>query len=723
MLTGPAHWRLDPQPVLIADRTVRFRDPAHRASPLPPFPAYLTQPIDLAPAPADLPIRPRFTNRSGLRHAHIPIAPGTSLYGTGEIAGPLRRNGKVTVCWNTDNFDYTDASRSLYQSHPFVLAVHRDGSASGVICETTHWCRIDLRRGILFSARGHSPAITLIHRDSPDQVVQALADLTGKMPMPPRWALGYQQCRWSYEPDARVREIAQGFRERRIPCDVIWLDIDYMNGFRCFTFDHAKFPDPGALNHHLHSIGFKNVSMIDPGIKVDPSYFVYDQGRSRPPVDPSQADRGDSDLAPWADAPPSSFVRNSYGIEHHGSVWPGPCAFPDFTNRHVRAWWAGLYKDFLSTGIDGVWNDMNEPAIFDGPGKSMPVSCLHAADDDLGGPDTHARYHNIYGMEMVRATREGMSAARPGERIFVLTRSNFLGGQRYAATWTGDNRSDWNHLAWSIPMVLNLSLSGQPFAGPDIGGFVGNATPDLFARFMGIGSLLPFARGHSVKDSRDHEPWSFGPDCQEACRLALVRRYRLIPYLYTQFHRAATEGTPIVRPVWFADPSSPLLRSIDHAFLLGPDLLVVASVDPHNPAPPDSPLPSWREIEIASPAISSSPSARAHVQLPRLFIRPGAIIPLAPHGAMHTGELAMTRLTLLVAPDAHNAASGFLYNDDGHSTAYQHGASEQFSFTYVPCSLAVRVDAIHEGIARTAGFEEVEILNPSDTPQRGSIQP
>ncbi|GMV24063.1 MAG: alpha-glucosidase [Phycisphaerae bacterium] len=681
---------------MFADRTVRFRDPAHAASELPPFPAYLSPPRESGPAPATFPVRVRFADKDGLRHAWIKTDPGTTLYGTGEIAGPLARNGRVTVCWNTDQFDYTDRSRSLYQSHPFVLGVRRDGSAFGVICETTYWCRIDLRRGILFSARGPSPAVTVIDRASPQEVVRALSDLTGRMPMPPRWALGYHQCRWSYEPAARVREIAEGFRSRRIPCDAIWLDIDYMHGFRCFTFDHEKFHDPAGLNADLKSQGFHTVYMIDPGIKVDHGYAVYDAGRA-----------GSDGV--------SHFVQDARGHEHHGSVWPGPCAFPDYTSAAVRRWWAGLWPEFLRAGADGIWNDMNEPAIFDGPGKSMPVTRRHHADPDLGGPGDHRRYHNIYGMQMVRATREGMAAARPGRRLFILTRSNFLGGQRYAATWTGDNRSNWAHLRWSIPMALNLSLSGQPMVGPDIGGFVGDATPELFARFMGIGSLLPFARGHSIKGSRDHEPWSFGPECEHACRLALRRRYRLMPYLYTVCCNAALTGEPIVRPVFWADTANPGLRTIDHAFLLGPDVIVVASVDPARAEPGPSPIPGWREFECADPdddGVGGIGRARAHEQLPRLFLRPGAVIPLAP-AAEHTGAMDLSRLTLVAAIEGDRAAIGSLRTDDGESLDHMHGAyfNAELSVSRGPQGPVGHVVALHEEYRARVGIAAVAAVD------------
>ncbi|MCC6229759.1 MAG: alpha-glucosidase [Phycisphaerales bacterium] len=646
-------WRRDPSPTSLGDRLVRFRDPLHAHETLAPFPAYVIPPVPTSePAATRTGLsEPRFADVSGRRVVMIETNVGDSLYATGEVAGPLLRNATRIRGHNTDCYGYNSRSRTLYQSHPWVLGVHAGGSAFGVILETTYAFEIDLRAGIVLACDGPSPGVVVIERDRPEEVLGVLAELTGTMPMPPLWALGYQQCRWSYEPDEQVRQIAREFRTRRIPCDVIWMDIDYMRGFRCFTFDPEKFPNPAKLSDDLHAQGFRGVWMIDPGIKVDADYSVYSLGR-------------DSD----------HFIKARDGGEYQGSVWPGPCAFPDFTKSRTRAWWGDLYKDFIAHGIDGVWNDMNEPAIFDGPGKSMRDDARHDADAELGGPDAHARYHNIYGMQMVRATREGITRASPENRPFVLTRSNFLGGHRYAATWTGDNTSNWEHLRLSIPMALNLGLSGQPFVGPDIGGFDGNADATLFARWMGIGALLPFARGHSIKTSVAHEPWSFGEECEGVCRLALRRRYRLMAYLYTLFREASRTGLPIVRPVFFADPRDPSLRTIDHAFLLGRDVLVVADVNPPGvrAAPAGKPggvLAAWREFDVVD----------ACAELPKLYIRPGAIVPIGPD-VQHTGEIlaagkgtTSAERTLLVAPDETGAARGVCYDDAGDGFGYQRG--------------------------------------------------
>ncbi len=537
-------------------------------------------------------------------------------------------------------------SPSLYQSHPWVLGVRADGSAFGVFADTPGKVVVDLRDGIEFRAQGAGFPVIAIERESPQDVLRSLATLIGTMPMPPRWALGYQQCRYSYFPDSEVVRIAAEFRRRDIPCDVIWMDIDYMDGFRSFTFSPAHFPDPDGLNDSLHTLGFHSVWMIDPGIKLEPGYFVYDQGT-----------RGDH------------WVQRADGAVFTGPVWPGLCAFPDFTRAETRGWWGSLYRDFMAHGMDGVWNDMNEPAVFETPSHSMPETNRHRADPELGGSGPHTRYHNVYGMQMVRATRDGILAARPERRPFVLSRANYIGGQRYAAAWTGDNIASWEHLAMSVPMVLNLGLSGQPFAGPDIGGFKGNGDGELFARWMGFGALLPFARAHTEKGTASKEPWSFGPAVEATCRRALETRYRLLPYLYTCFREAARTGVPVARPAFFADPRDPRLRAEGDAFLLGPDLLVVPALDPARERRPALPRGGWREVTL----FGQDEQGAHDPDLPRIYQRGGSIVPLGPAVAF-TEQAPLDTLELLVCLDAEGVASGLLYEDAGDGHEHERGA-------------------------------------------------
>ncbi len=600
---------------------------------------------------------PVFSRPQGRAAAWLPIAAGTDLYGTGEVAGGLRRNGTRTVCWNTDAYGWQRAELSLYQSHPWVLAVRRDGTAYGVLADTPERCLIDLNRGIRFEAAGPEFPVIVVEGPTPQHVVRALAALTGTMNLPPRWALGYHQCRYSYVPDDRVREIADGFRSRRLPCDVLWLDIDYLDANRTFTVDANAFPDLRGLDAELQGKGFRTVAIIDPGIKSEVGYHVFDTGDA---------------LDAW--------VQTPAGAPYHGAVWPGDCVFPDFTMERVRAWWSGLYARFLTLGIDGIWNDMNEPAVFNVDGHTMPVTSVHRADPELGGTGPHARFHNVYGMLMSRATWEGCAAARPDRRPFVLTRASHLGGQRWAATWTGDNTASWDHLALSLSMVLNLGLSGQPLSGPDIGGYCGAGDGALFARWFGVGTLLPFARGHTGKGNIDKEPWVFGREVEATCRRALERRYRLLPYLYTLAHEASLTGVPIARPLFFADPADTSLRAVDDAFLLGDDLLVVADTKPgRREAGADRPLPplprgTWREVSLVAGDLDDP-------DLPRLFLREGAALPLGPV-VQWSDEKPLDTVELLVNPGADGRAVGLLYEDAGDGGGYHDREYRVTEFSY-----------------------------------------
>jgi alpha-glucosidase len=619
------------------------------------------------PLPAGWKVAPSFSFSETRTRASITIEAGTSLYGTGEVTGPLQRNGSTVTLWNTDNFRYSKhGGKRLYQSHPWVLAVRADGSAFGVLADTTWGTELSLNGMIEFSSDGPSFPLIVIDRASPQAVLGELARLTGHIPLPPLWALGYQQCRWSYQPDARVREIADGFRSRKIPCDVLWMDIDYMDGFRVFTFSPTEFPDPRGLNAYLHERGFKSVWMIDPGVKADPADPTYATGTA-------------------ADV----WVHDAFGAPYRGDVWPGECRFPDFTRPETRTWWAGLYQDFMATGVDGVWNDMNEPAVFKVPGGTMPLHNWHRGGGDIA-PGPHARYHNVYGMLMVRASREGIMAANPAKRPFVLTRSNFLGGQRYAATWTGDNESTWDHLRMAIPMTLNLGLSGQPFNGPDLGGFTGTAEPELWGHWVAVGAFFPFCRAHAQKSMPPKEPWAFGPEVEAVARTALQRRYRLLPYFYTLFHESSRNGQPVMRPVFFADPKDPALRAEDRAFLVGDDLLVV----PKWATNPALPTGHWRNLSLVGE------NSVADKYQPDLRIREGAIIPLG-RVIQSTAEQSLDPLTLLVSLDGQGRASGRLYEDAGDGYGYQKGDFLLTTYHAVRAGRTVTVTVQHTEGARS----------------------
>ncbi|XP_034704565.1 alpha-glucosidase 2-like isoform X1 [Vitis riparia] len=612
---------------------------------------------------------PTFECVLGQQIVTIELPTGTSFYGTGEVSGQLERTGKRVFTWNTDAWGYGSGTTSLYQSHPWVLAVLPNGEALGILADTTRRCEIDLRKEsiVKFSASSSYPIITFGPFASPTAVLTSLSHAIGTVFMPPKWSLGYQQCRWSYDSAVRVLEVARTFREKGIPCDVIWMDIDYMDGFQCFTFDQERFSDPKSLGKDLHLNGFKAIWMLDPGIKQEDGYFVYDSGSAN-----------------------DVWIHKADGTPFVGEVWPGPCVFPDFTQSKARSWWACLVKDFISNGVDGIWNDMNEPAVFKTVTKTMPEDNVHRGDAELGGCQNHSHYHNVYGMLMARSTYEGMKLANENKRPFVLTRAGFIGSQRYAATWTGDNLSNWDHLHMSISMVLQLGLSGQPLSGPDIGGFAGNATPRLFGRWMGVGAMFPFCRGHSEIDTVDHEPWSFGEECEEVCRLALKRRYRLIPHIYTLFYMAHTTGTPVATPTFFADPKDPSLRTVENSFLMGPLLIYASTIPDQGLDELQHKLPKgiWLSFDFDD----------SHPDLPALYLQGGSIIPLGPPH-QHVGEADPTDdLTLLVALDEHGKAEGVLFEDDGDGYEFTTGG---YLLTYYVAELQSSVVSVR--VSKTEG--------------------
>lgn len=609
--------------------------------------ALKAEPAETGKLPDGWKLIPVIYTNDGKAGAYLDIPQGTSLYGTGEVTGSLLRNGKTIKLWNTDSGAYgVDGGTRLYQSHPWVMGVRQDGTSFGILFDTSY--KAELTTGdtrIELKTEGELFRVFIIDRESPQEVVKGLAELTGTTPMIPRWALGYQQSRFSYTPDTRVVEIADTFRLKRIPCDVIWMDIDYMDGYRIFTFSPKGFPNPAAVNRDLHLRGFHSTWMIDPGAKVDPNYFVYQSGTAN-----------------------DVWVKNAAGKEFHGDAWPGAAAFPDFTSPEVRSWWGDLYKDFLAQGVDGVWNDVNEPQINDTPSRTMPEDNWHRGGDNIpAGP--HLKYHNVYGYLMVNASREGILKARPEKRPFILTRSNFLGGHRYAATWTGDNLSCWDHLKMSVPMSLTLGLSGQPISGADIGGFLGNADANLFGNWIGFGAFYPFARGHACTGTNNKEPWAFGPEIETASRMAIERRYILLPYYYTLLHEASVSGMPLMRPVFFADTKDLSLRKEEQAFLIGDNLLVVPAWA-ENPALPKG---LWRELSLI-------PGDNQNRFQSKLHIRGGSIIPTGKI-VQNTTEKSLDPLTLLVCLDEQGQASGTLYWDEGDNWSFQQGNYSLQHFT------------------------------------------
>jgi alpha-glucosidase len=408
-------------------------------------------------------------------------------FGLGEKVGPLEKRGRTYVMWNTDAYGWEESTDPLYQTIPFFIAL-REGRAYGLFFDNTWRSSFDMGANspdsYSFGAEGGELNYYFFYGPDPKKVVSRYTELVGRTPLPARWAIAYHQSRYSYYPESNVRFIADNFRQQRIPCDALFLDIHYMDGYRIFTWDKSRFSDPPKMLSDLRRQGFRVVTIIDPGVKVDPNYWVYQQGLE-----------GDN------------FIKMPDGKVFIGKVWPGESAFPDFTWDKVREWWGSLYKGLIEDGVAGFWNDMNEPAVFEVASKTMPLDAVHY-DHSLHSP--HAKIHNVYGMLMSEASRQGMLRFRPNERPLVITRDTYAGGQRYSAVWTGDNSSTWNHLRISLAELMTMGLSGLTLAGADIGGFALSASPELYTRWLEAGIFYPYCRTHTDLGSRNQEPWSYG---------------------------------------------------------------------------------------------------------------------------------------------------------------------------------------------------------------------
>jgi alpha-glucosidase len=584
------------------------------------------------------------------------------VYGFGEKTGEFDKRGRyrggyVYAMWNSDTYAYGEDTDPIYASVPFFMVL-RQGRAHGVFFDNTFRTIFDVGREaedrLSFGSEDGEMDYYFIDGPTPADVVRRYTTLTGRTPLPPLWSLGYHQCRYSYYPESRVRFIAQNFRERRIPADVLWLDIHYLQGYNPFTWDRERFPDPARMIRDLRAQGFRVVTIVDPHPKKQPGWPVYESGLA-----------GDH------------FVKNPDGSVYEGNVWPsqaekdpGPSVFPDFTKPEARRWWGTLFKEpYTDLGVAGIWNDMNEPAVFREPTHTMPLDVRH---DNEGQPTDHREVHNVYGLAMTRGTFEGLARLRPDERPFVLTRATYAGGQRWAAVWPGDNVSDWNHLRATIPMFLNMGLSGFSFVGSDIGGFAEFPTPELYTRWLQLGVFYPFMRTHSTFGTPDQEPWSYGLRWEEINRRAIEMRYELLPTVYNVMEEASRTGLPAFRPLLLEYPDDAATYGLGDQFLLGRDVLV---------APALRELATERELYLPKGAWYDYatgerleggrkikvPLALDHIPV---FLRAGSVLFRQPV-LQHTGERAGQPLRVLVHGED---AEGTLYEDDGESLAHTRGA-------------------------------------------------
>ncbi len=603
------------------------------------------------------------------------MPPDEFYYGLGDKAGPLNRRNQAYTMWNTDVFFWQESTDPLYKTIPFFLAL-RHGASYGIFFDNTYRSSFDFGKAseafYSLGAEGGELNYYFFYGPHPKTVLEEFTALIGRTPLPPLWALGYQQCRYSYYPESRVRELARTLRERKIPADVIYLDIDYQDGYRPFTINREYFPNFEGMIRDLGAQGFKVVAITDLHIKKDPGYAPYDQGMA-----------GDH------------FVKNPDGSVYVGKVWPGDSVFPEFTLAKTREWWGTLYKDFVNMGIRGFWNDMNEPAIFERADMTMPLDTVHRLDGGI--VKDHRAIHNVYGMLNVRATFEGLRRLRPDERPFVLTRAAYAGAQRYAASWTGDNTSSWNHLRLTVPTLLSLGISGYPFVGVDVGGFAGSPPPDLLTRWIELGPFIPMFRDHTNKGTADQEPWVHGPEHEAIRRRSIELRYQLLPYIYTNIEETTRTGVPLMRPIFLEYPEAQNLYDENREFLFGRDLLVAPQVfellDTYSVnLPPGEWYDYWTGQRLpGNQAILVKPALDV---LP-LYVRAGAILPQQPV-VQYTDQKPEGPLELRVYPGTD--CRGSLYLDDGKSYAYMRGENLRVEYTCQLATDSLRVNiSAHKG--------------------------
>ncbi|HJZ64961.1 MAG TPA: glycoside hydrolase family 31 protein [Candidatus Acidoferrum sp.] len=600
-------------------------------------------------------------------HVWKKMPDGESYFGLGDKAGPMNRRDRSFTNWNTDEFGWQESSDPLYKTIPFFEGF-RNGTAYGIFFDNTWRSSFDFgkesRDYYSFGADGGEINYYYFAGPNPKKIIENYAALTGRTPLPPLWTLGYQQCRYSYYPEKRAYEIVERLRADKIPADTIYFDIDYQDHNAPFTVSREDFPHFETMISDFKKMGMHTILITDLHIKQqEHGYAPYETGMKQ-----------------------DVFVKRADGSLFVGPVWPGPSVFPDFTLTKARDWWGTLYKDFVRMGASGFWNDMNEPSVFNTPTKTMPLDNVHRTDD--GAKHPHTEIHNVFGMQNVRATYDGLRKLEGDERPFVLTRAAYAGAQRFAATWTGDNSSTWNHLSMSTPQLLSMGISGYGMVGDDIGGFAGTPTADLLTRWFEVGAFNPIYRDHTAKGTSDQEPWVHGPEHEAIRRRFIEERYRLLPYIYTGIEEMSRTGIPLMRALYLEYPKVPGVEGDDHDFLFGRDLLVEPVTTEMLDAkeihlPPGDWFDYWTGEKLpGNRGFTLTPTLD---QMP-LYVRAGAIIPMQEL-VQYTAQTPSGPLKLRVYPGPD--CSGNLYQDDGHTYAYQKG--EVLRVKYSCDSSAARV--------------------------------
>ncbi|MBU1010444.1 MAG: glycoside hydrolase family 31 protein [Bacteroidetes bacterium] len=576
------------------------------------------------------------------------LQPNEKFIGLGAKTGHLNRIGAGYVNWNTDNPHYEDYSDPLYTSIPFYIGLH-SSLVYGIFFDNSWRSQFNFGasndRFAFFSADGGEMDYYFITANDVASVIESYTKLTGRMPMPPMWSLGYQQCRWSYTPDTEVLEVARTFRQKKIPVDMIYLDIDYMDAYKIFTWHPTDFSNPSGLLKELSAMGFHTAVIVDPGIKVEKGYPAYEDGLKK-----------------------GVFASYPDGSPFTAQVWPGWCHFPDFTSEKGRLWWGEQFRENVKLGITGFWNDMNEIATW---GQLVPPLVQFSWE---GTQTTYQEAKNMYGMQMARATYEGTRQLMEGKRPFVLTRAGFAGLQRYTALWTGDNQAHDDHMLLGVRLLNSLGLSGVSLVGYDVGGFGGNASPELYARWMSLGAFSPFFRGHSAKGTNRSEPWSYGEAVEDISRNYISFRYSLLPYIYAAFYQSVKTGMPVQRSLAIDYSADDKIFYFDYEnqYLFGPSLLLAPVSSVQKFAKVYLPKGGW--YDLYSDTFFAGEQEILHEspldKLP-VFVKAGSIIPMQSV-LQHTAQQPSETLEMHVYFGKETQACMW-YEDDGETYQFEKG--------------------------------------------------
>lgn len=588
---------------------------------------------------------------------------GENFYGFGELAGlNMNQRGESIGMWNTDAYAYTKDTKYVYTSIPFFMGL-KDKKAYGILFDNSYRSYYEMASEsddyYYFYANGGPLTYYFMYGPEISDVLDRYTELTGKMDMPAEWTLGLHQSKWGYTAD-EITDVAQTYRDKNIPLDTMHFDIDYMQGYRVFTWDQ-KYKD--ALSKLKSMEGFHAIAINDPAVKQDENYKIYQEGTAK-----------------------DFWGKNPDGTNFIGPVWPGDSAFPDFSKEEVRDWWAKNHNVLFDAGIDGIWNDMNEPAVFVDGGEynhTMPLDTYFGYEDDK---IMHTEYHNLYGHDEAEATYNAWAMHKPNERPFVLTRDMFAGSQRYAALWTGDNESNWEHLQMSLPMNMNLGLSGVSFVGNDIGGFASRPDKELYTRWIEVGAFLPFSRIHYDSDAKaevkqGQEPWAFGPEVEGIAKKYIEMRYQLMPYLYNAFKDSSETGKPVQQPLVYHYQEDANTYDIADQFMFG-DSMMLAPVVKEGQTRRDVYLPKgdtwvdfWTKKEYKGGQTINVSAPLEHLPI---FVKKDSIIPTR-EVQQYTGEKELTNLVLDTYLDKE--ASYSFYEDDGKSLDHQDGEFDITNFT------------------------------------------